>query len=359
MSPKLNTKEMVFLPNHPYLNNDSKPPSLPSTSPPLPSTSPPLSSSYTSKSTYFATNSSLLPSTKIPEQSKRHSIQPPKSPQMIPKQSLTRVTSVSNSNQISGATDPKPRASPPILKPPRKSKESKTSSDSEEPVFASRQEILGLNSFTNNSEFSPNYKPNNEEVLYDEPGDIITHSTGANEDQNNKNSFCPSPPPAIHTVSKLTSVLKMMFTGNIQNQIHNKNKDNKRYSASRSSTGSSGNASKVQTTVQSLANEKIDSDDLNYAQVLDIIKSDKNKTISNVSSDCNRYSKVLNTSADDTESMGASLEHQYANLRHEVIDGFNDLNKTNDNCNQTEHYVQNECEYARVVKGRAVYNTAV
>ena len=181
----------------------------------------------------MATNSSLLPATKIPDSSKRHSIQPPKSPIMIPKKTLTRMPSV-NTNSLISSSDPKPKASPPIPKPPRKSKESKVS-DSEEPVFASREQVMGMRSENNERDVSANSDPINDEVLYDEPSDYLDNKVDPKEDQTIKSPFCPSPPPVNHTVSKLTSVLKMMFIEKKPNSVHPSHRDNR--VSNRSSAG--------------------------------------------------------------------------------------------------------------------------
>jgi hypothetical protein len=354
LSPHLKHKETLPFQNQSYFSNETKPL--------LPSTPPPTSTTYLPKTGYFATNSSLLPSSKLPETTKRHSVQPPKSPQMIPKTALTRVTSVSTTttNVTTDAfsnNELKLKPSPPITKPPRKSKESKAL-DSDEPLFASREEVLGLNTETNESDIRTQEPIIDDEILYDEPGDITTHGISQNNEQMNKTPFCPSPPPVTQTVSKLTSVLKMMFSGHNVNQVHTKhNKDSKRVQSARSSTGSSGNNSGLSSPTTT-SPVKIDSiNELAYAQVsIDSIsnKSDRNQLSSdNTNKDVIHYSKILN------ESNNCSTPtNEYANISYH---DFNDFNKPIDNktsnVSHTEHYVQNDCEYARVVK-RTINNTS-
>ncbi|CAG2118848.1 unnamed protein product, partial [Medioppia subpectinata] len=309
ISPKLNSKEYAFSSSHFNSNNESKPS--------LPSTSPPLSMSFSSKLNYFATNSSLLPSTKIPESVKRHSIQPPKSPQIIAKQSLNRVTSVSTANTIAGpGSDPKPKASPPVSKPPRKSKESKTGSESDEPVFASREEVLNT---PPNMNFIETYRPLKDELLYDEPADLITNTVTNQEEQHMKSPFCPSPPPVNQTVSKLTSVLKMMFTGNAANQIQTKYKDNKANMSARNSTSSSTNNSGLPSPVGQTAPQSLDAQEVAYSEVSDFDIDDKSIK-NNITADSNHYSKILNDSleADD-------CEHEYANVIHQDLNNLNKI----------------------------------
>jgi hypothetical protein len=357
LSPYLKHKETLPFQNQSFFSNETKPL--------LPSTSPPTSTNYLPKTGYLATNSSLLPSSKIPESIKRHSMQPPKSPQMIPKTALTRVTSVTTTTttvttDAHSNNELKLKPSHPITKPPRKSKESKTL-DSDEPLFASREEVLGLNIETNQSDISGTHKPiYDDEILYDEPGDVITHGISPNNEQMSKTPFCPSPPPVNQTVSKLTSVLKMMFSGNIANQVHTKhNKDNKRIQSARSSTGSSGNNSSLSSPIISNSPVKIDSiDELAYAQVsIDSInnKSDRNQLSSdNTNKDVIHYSKILNDCSTPTNYM----DHEYANITHNEFNDFNKpIDNTSSNVSHTEHYVQNECEYARVVK-RTINNTS-
>ncbi|XP_054159632.1 uncharacterized protein LOC128957842 [Oppia nitens] len=345
ISPKPTSKEIPFALSHFYAN-DSKSPS------------PPLSSSYSTNSSYLETNSSLLPSSKISELKKRHSVQPPKSPKINEKQILTQVTSVSNTNSIIMITDSKPKISPPVLKPPRKSKENKIT-ESSEPVFASREEVFRQNSLTNNFDTKESYKSLKDEILYDEPVDLTTDTTNIREDDQTKSSLCPSPPPVTQTVSKLTSVLKMMFSGNGHQNYHQNYGKHNRVSIKNSI---SENTSNVSSTLNITASQPIETQDLPNSDMKISQINKEEKIANNLTDDTYGYSEVTNDNDVDNDTD----EGDYENVRH--LEDLNELNisieskqnklvnNNRHNSQQTEHYVQNDCEYARVVK-RPANNT--
>ena len=79
-----------------------------------------------------------------------------------------------------------------------------------------------------------------------------------------------------------------------------------------------------------------------YTEVKHAIKMDS--TSHRSEEDASHYSKILN---DDNDSS----EHEYANVIHKDGNDYrHKSNKRERNESQTEHYVQNECEYARVMK---------
>ena len=354
---------------------------------------------FTCNSNFLTTNSSShqILNSKLPEPTKRHSIQSPNSPKIIEKTKLIRVTSVNTSlsppiTSVSISTISQPaqdinqnnqsqKHSPPISKPPRKSKESKINSqlNQEEPVFASREELFGLPPEVNHYETAGNgddYDDNridDDEIVYDEPNELVSHCSSTKVDQSDNKTSGSNPiqiPIATSTitqttqsVSRFTSVLRMMFTGNLTQQVYPKNtKEKVLYTSNRPNGQSNGpNSLPIVTLTQKVEPQN----DLAYARVCLVDVSPKHDHQSDMSCgvknkpEMNKYAKIINnlnkcsSSSSSSTSSSSYNNHEYVNfprISHRLDpDGVAIAGKNNDVA-KPEHYVQNECEYAKVFK---------